>query len=63
MDVTPGHSGGAVWGWFDQEPWPRVVAVQSAEANCPITSDTQFNCAGGGPALSALIAYARSAYP
>ena len=63
MDVTPGHSGGAVWGWFDEEPWPRVVAVQSAEANCPITSDTQFNDAGGGPALSALIAYARSAYP
>ena len=63
MDVTPGHSGGAVWGWFDEEPWPRVVATHSAEANCPITSDTQFNTAGGGPALSALIAYARSAYP
>ena len=63
MDVTPGHSGGTVWGWFDQEPWPRVVALHSAEANCPITSDTQFNTAGGGPALSSLIAYARSAYP
>ena len=63
MDVTPGHSGGAVWGWFAEEPWPRVVATQSAEANCPITSDTQFNAAGGGPALTALITYARSAYP
>jgi V8-like Glu-specific endopeptidase len=63
MDVTIGHSGGPVWGWFADEPWPRVVAVQSAEANCPITSDTQFNAAGGGPALTALITYARSAYP
>jgi V8-like Glu-specific endopeptidase len=63
MDATPGQSGGTVWGWFGDEPWPRVVAVQSAEANCPITSDTQFNIAGGGPALTALIVHARNKYP
>lgn len=63
MDATPGQSGGTVWGWFGDEPWPRVVAVQSAEANCPITSDTQFNFAGGGPALTALIVHARNKYP
>ena len=63
MDTTPGQSGGAVWGWFADEPWPRVVAAQSAEANCPIIHDTQFNTAGGGPALEALIVHARDKYP
>ena len=28
-EFTPGQSGGAVWGWWDGEPWPRVIGVGS----------------------------------
>jgi V8-like Glu-specific endopeptidase len=62
-DAVPGHSGGPVWGWWGNEPWPRVVGVQSAEANTPSYSTSGDNEFGGGPALSDLIGWARSHYP
>jgi V8-like Glu-specific endopeptidase len=62
-DVVPGHSGGPVWGWWDGEPWPRVVGVQSAEAKTPAMNTSGDNEFGGGPALASLISYARSNYP
>ncbi|MCC6862942.1 MAG: hypothetical protein IT158_30485 [Bryobacterales bacterium] len=62
-DVVPGHSGGPIWGWWDGEPWPRVVGVQSAEASTPAMNTSGDNEFGGGPALSSLISYARTNYP
>ena len=62
MDITGGHSGGPYWGWWDGEPWPRVVGVQSAEAALPAENTSGDNEGGGGPALSSLIAYARANY-
>ena len=62
-DVTGGHSGGPVWGWWDGEAWPRVVGVQSAEASVPAFNTSGDNEFGGGDALSALISYARSNFP
>ncbi len=62
-DVTGGHSGGPVWGWWGSEPWPRVVGVQSAEANNPAFNTSGDNEFGGGAALSALIGWARSNFP
>jgi V8-like Glu-specific endopeptidase len=62
-DIVPGHSGGPVWGWWDNEPWPRVVGVQSAEASKPAQNTSGDNEYGGGPALSSLISWARSNYP
>ena len=62
-DVVPGHSGGPVWGWWSSEPWPRVVGTQSAEASVPANNTSGDNEFGGGPALSALISWARSNYP
>jgi V8-like Glu-specific endopeptidase len=66
-EFTPGQSGGCVWGWWDNEPWPRVVGVGSTIGDTTVKStsvgtngDNEY---GGGPALSALISYARSNYP
>jgi V8-like Glu-specific endopeptidase len=66
-EFTPGQSGGCTWGWWDGEPWPRVVGVGSTIGDTTVKStnvgtrgDNEY---GGGPALSALIAYARSNYP
>jgi V8-like Glu-specific endopeptidase len=59
-DIVPGHSGGPVWGWWDGEPWPRVVGVQSAEASTPAQNTSGDNEYGGGPALSSLITWARA---
>jgi V8-like Glu-specific endopeptidase len=61
-DIVPGHSGGPAWGWWDGEPWPRVVGVQSAEASTPASNTSGDNEYGGGPALSSLITWARSNY-
>jgi V8-like Glu-specific endopeptidase len=61
-DVVPGHSGGPVWGWWSEEPWPRVVGTQSAEASAPAMNTSGDNEFGGGPALSSLISWARSNY-
>jgi V8-like Glu-specific endopeptidase len=65
-DIIFGHSGGPVWGWWADEPWPRVVGVQSSQPFvCPTApGDTSTdNHFGGGPALSNLISWARSNYP
>lgn len=63
MDTSGGHSGGPYWGWWDDEPWPRVVGVHSVGAATPGSDTSGDNEAGGGPALSSLVAYARSNYP
>lgn len=66
-EFTPGQSGGCVWGWWGDEPWPRVVGVGSTigstAVQTPTGSTTGDNEYGGGPALSALIAWARSNFP
>ena len=63
MDTAPGHSGGPYWGWWGEEPWPRVVGTDSASPNTPGNDTSGDNEAGGGPALSSLISYARTNYP
>lgn len=62
-DISEGHSGGPVWGWWGEESYPRVVGIQSTQAAIPAMNTTGDNEFGGGPALSALIAYARQNYP
>ncbi len=66
-EFTPGQSGGSCWGWWGSEPWPRVVGVGSTigstAVQAPHGSTIGDNEYGGGPALSALISYARSNYP
>lgn len=66
-EFTPGQSGGCAWGWWGDEPWPRVVGVGSTIGDTAVKStnvgtngDNEY---GGGPALSALINYARTTYP
>lgn len=59
-DVIPGQSGGPYFGWWDGEPWPRVVASQSAE-NWGSTPGP--NAAGGGNPLPELINHARNVEP
>jgi V8-like Glu-specific endopeptidase len=60
VDVFPGQSGGPFFGWWDGEPWPRVVSVQSGQnlggAGGPNT------CGGGNP-LPELVNYARTQDP
>lgn len=63
IDITPGHSGGPVWGWWGDEFYPRVVGTQSAESNSPGMSTSGDNEFGGGSALSSLITWARNNYP
>ena len=62
-DVVGGHSGGPLWGWWANEPWPRVVGTQSAEARVPANNTSGDNEFGGGPALSSLISWARANFP
>lgn len=66
-EFTPGQSGGAVWGWWDGEPWPRVIGVGSTigstAVQSPTGSTTGDNEFGGGPALSTLISWARDNFP
>jgi V8-like Glu-specific endopeptidase len=63
MDTAPGHSGGPYWGWWANEPWPRVVGTDSTSPNKPGNDTSGDNEAGGGPALSSLVSYARTNYP
>jgi V8-like Glu-specific endopeptidase len=66
-EFTPGQSGGTTWGWWENEPWPRVVGVGSTIGSItvqqPPGTTANDNEYGGGPALSALIAWARSNFP
>lgn len=55
-DVWPGQSGGPMFGWWEAEPWPRVVAVQSWQ-------NSSTNGASGGSNLVDLIIRARSDFP
>jgi len=55
-DVWPGQSGGPVFGWWDGEPWPRVVSVQSWH-------NPSSNGASGGGHMIDLIIRARNDFP
>lgn len=63
VDTSPGHSGGPYWGWWGEEPWPRLVGTDSTSPSTPANNTSGDNEAGGGPALSSLITYARQKYP
>jgi V8-like Glu-specific endopeptidase len=60
IDVIPGQSGGPYFGWWDSEPWPRVVSIQSAHQWGGATGP---NTCGGGNPLSELINHARTVEP
>ena len=66
-EFTPGQSGGAAWGWWSGEPWPRIVGVGSTIGSTavqpPTGSTTGDNEYGGGSALSSLIGWARANFP
>jgi V8-like Glu-specific endopeptidase len=60
IDVIPGQSGGPYFGWWANEPWPRVVSIQSGQQH---NSPTGPNDCGGGNPLPDLINYARATDP
>lgn len=66
-EFTPGQSGGAIWGWWESEPWPRVVGVGSTIGSTavqqPSNTTTGDNEYGGGDALSELVGWARTNFP
>ncbi len=59
-DYWFGQSGGPAFGWWADEPWPRVVGIYSA-VNWGATGGPNAN--GGGNPLSELINYARGVEP
>ena len=63
IDYQPGQSGGPYWGWWGEEPWPRVIGTASTLPDTPSNDTSGDNEGGGGPALSSLVAYARTQYP
>lgn len=60
IDVIPGQSGGPYFGWWDGEPWPRVVSTQSAHQWGGTAGP---NTCGGGNPLPELINFARTDAP
>jgi V8-like Glu-specific endopeptidase len=62
-DTAPGQSGGPVWGWWGSEIFPRVIGVDSTSPFVPAPNTSGDNEHGGGPAMSDLIAFARTNYP
>lgn len=60
VDVIPGQSGGPYFGWWGNEPWPRVVSTQSAQQ---WGGSTGPNTCGGGNPLPELINHARTVSP
>ena len=60
IDVIPGQSGGPYFGWWDGEPWPRVISTQSAHQWGGATGP---NTCGGGNPLPELINFARTEAP
>lgn len=63
LDTSGGHSGGPYWGWWGTEQFPRVIGTDSTSPQNPGPTTNGDNEAGGGPALTALIDYARQNYP
>ncbi|HNP83418.1 MAG TPA: hypothetical protein PKN47_18300 [Nitrospira sp.] len=55
-DVWPGQSGGPYFAWWDNEPWPRVVAVQSGQ-------EPSTNTASSGNHMVDLVIRARNEHP
>lgn len=55
-DIWPGQSGGPFFDWFDSNPWPSVVGVQSAQ-------NSSNNSAGGGNYIPDMVGQARSDFP
>jgi V8-like Glu-specific endopeptidase len=55
-DIWPGQSGGPFFAWFDNEPWPRVVGVQSGQ-------NPSTNSAGGGSFVGNLVSQALTDFP
>lgn len=60
IDVVGGQSGGPYFGWWSDEPWPRVVGIQSTEN---WGGSTGPNTCGGGDPLSEIINFARAQDP
>lgn len=61
-DIVPGHSGGPLWGWWPDDPWPTIVGLQSSQSATPAPTPEGDNECCGGPALTTLLAYARERY-
>ena len=59
-DYWFGQSGGPAFGWWDSEPWPRVVGIYSA-VNWGMAGGPNAN--GGGNPLPELINHARTVDP
>lgn len=59
-DYWFGQSGGPAFGWWNGEPWPRVVGIYSA-VNWGATGGPNAN--GGGNPLSELINHVRTVEP
>jgi V8-like Glu-specific endopeptidase len=66
-DITPGQSGGPIWGWLDGEDVPRVVGVVSTIGSTAVrqpdgttANDNEF---GGGAAFVRLVNWARENRP
>jgi hypothetical protein len=66
-EFTLGQSGGPAWGWWADEPWPRVVGVGSTIGSTAVQQPTGStigdNEYGGGPALTPIISWARANRP
>lgn len=62
-DIVPGHSGGPLWGWWNDDLWPTIVGVQSSQSPNPAFTQAGDNECAAGPALALLIAHARARYP
>ncbi|KAH7826186.1 putative peptidase S1 family protein [Monocercomonoides exilis] len=60
FDLTRGHSGGPIFGFFDGEEYPRVAAVVSSENPASKSNPHGRNNLSGGESLSFIVGYARS---
>jgi hypothetical protein len=46
--------------WGEEKPWPRLIGTASTLPDTPSNDMSGDKEGGGGPALSSLIAYART---
>jgi len=58
-DTSGGMSGGPLWGWFDKNGVPRPYIIGTHVGGEDNVLEEKHNLAAGGPALSALIKWAR----